>query len=136
VQPAPGEQNTNEKADQLKANQEQGKAFEKNVVDETKKTDTNVSEQVTVKTESGVKTRMDVVSKDATGQTRLQEAKGSATARLTTSQKLAHPEIAASGATVVGKGKPGFPGGTVIPPTKVEVVRPPVEPLPPIEPQP
>ncbi|MDQ7976767.1 hypothetical protein QYH69_05855 [Paraburkholderia sp. SARCC-3016] len=26
---------------------------------------------------------------------------------------------------VVGKGKPGFPGGTVIPPTEVKIVRPP-----------
>lgn len=30
-------------------------------------------------------------------------------------------EISASGATVVGKGKPGVPGGTVIPPTTVEI---------------
>ena len=35
-----------------------------------------------------------------------------------------HPEIEKSGATVVGRGKPGYPGGTQIPPTRVEVVRP------------
>ncbi|PTT61014.1 pyocin, partial [Pseudomonas sp. HMWF007] len=39
-------------------------------------------------------------------------------------QKLAYPEIEESGAVVVGKGKPGFPSGTVIPPTRVEIVRP------------
>ena len=33
-------------------------------------------------------------------------------------------QIEESGAVVVGKGKPGFPGGTEIPPTKVDVVRP------------
>ncbi len=29
-----------------------------------------------------------------------------------------------SGATIVGKGKPGFPGGTKIPPTRIEILRP------------
>lgn len=37
----------------------------------------------------------------------------------------ARPEIEASGAVVVGLGEPAFPGGTRIPPTKVEIVRPP-----------
>lgn len=36
-----------------------------------------------------------------------------------------HAEIEESGATVVGKGKPGYPGGTKIPPTTVEITRPP-----------
>jgi hypothetical protein len=31
---------------------------------------------------------------------------------------------AKSGAKVVGNGKPGFPGGTVIPPTQVDIIRP------------
>jgi len=87
-------------------------------------TDINVAEQVTLKTESGVKTRMDVVSTKASGEIRLQEAKSSATAPLTKNQQLAHPEIGQTGATVVGQGKPGYPGGTKIPPTKVDVVRP------------
>jgi hypothetical protein len=106
------------------ANAAKGSAFEKTVVDTTKATDSKVAEQVTVKTESGVKTRMDAVSTKASGDVRLQEAKSSATARLTKNQKLAHPEIAKSGATVVVKGKSDYPGGTKIPPTKVEVVRP------------
>lgn len=41
-----------------------------------------------------------------------------------TNTQVAFPEIEESGAVVVGKGKPGFPGGTEIPPTKVDVVRP------------
>ena len=108
----------------IAANAAKGAAFEKAVVSATKATDTNVAEQLTLKTESGVKTRMDVVSTKASGEVRLQEAKSSATAPLTANQAAAHPEIAQTGATVVGQGKPGYPGGTQIPPTKVEVVRP------------
>jgi hypothetical protein len=40
------------------------------------------------------------------------------------SPKAAFPEIERKGETVAGKGKPGFPGGTSILPTKVEIVRP------------
>jgi len=54
----------------------------------------------------------------------LTEAKSSATAPLTANQTKAFPEIEKTGATVKGAGKPGFPGGTQIPPTKVEIVRP------------
>jgi RHS repeat-associated protein len=108
----------------VSANAAKGAAFERNVVNATKATDHKVAEQVTLKTQSGVKTRVDAVSKKTSGEVRLQEAKSSATAPLTKNQKLAHPEIEKSGATVVGKGKPEYPGGTRIPPTKVEVVRP------------
>jgi hypothetical protein len=52
------------------------------------------------------------------------EAKSSATAPLTPNQAKAFPEIEKTGATVKGAGKPGFPGGTQIPPTKVDIVRP------------
>ena len=38
-------------------------------------------------------------------------------------QSAAHPEIGRTGATVDGQGKPGYPGGTQIPPTQVQVVR-------------
>ncbi|AZD60313.1 hemagglutinin/hemolysin-related protein [Pseudomonas chlororaphis subsp. aurantiaca] len=43
---------------------------------------------------------------------------------MTKNQKKAFPEVEKTGATVVGKGKPGFPGGTTIPPTRVEIIRP------------
>jgi RHS repeat-associated protein len=111
-------------ASNITANAEKGAAFENLVVDATKATDSKVVEQLTLKTESGIKTRMDVVSTKASGEVRLQEAKSSSTAPLTKNQQAAHPEIAKSGATVAGKGKPDYPGGTKIPPTKVEVVRP------------
>ena len=75
-------------------------------------------------TKTGVRTRLDWVVKTVEGMFRCIECKASATAPFTKNQKLALPEIELSGATVVGKGKPLVPGGTVIPPTKVEVVRP------------
>ena len=83
-----------------------------------------VAPQVTVKTASGVKTRLDYGTVDK-GTIECIECKASATAPLTANQALAFPEIAKTGAVVVGKGKPGLPGGTVIPPTTVKVVRPP-----------
>jgi hypothetical protein len=106
-------------------NAKQGKKFEKTVTDNLKKSGhKNVSEQVTIKAENGVKTRVDVVSKDARGKVKLTEAKSSQTAPLTKNQKSAFPSIEHKGGTVVGKGKPGFEGGTTIPPTKVDIVRP------------
>src|SRR5205809_925151 len=115
--------NTSAKADQLKANKTQGKAFEQSVKPELESKQTGVQEQLTVKTETGTKTRVDFAGKES-GQTALTEAKSSAEAPLTPNQTKAFPEIEQTGATVVGKGKPGFPGGTKIPPTKVDVVRP------------
>jgi hypothetical protein len=88
-------------------------------------TATDVAQQVTVKTQSGVKTKLDIVTRDANGGINCVECKSSATAPLTKNQRAGFPEIEQSGATVVGAGKPGFPGGTQIPPTKVEIVRPP-----------
>lgn len=65
-----------------------------------------------------------MLGRDADGKLSCFECKSSDTAPLTRNQKIAFPEIEESGATIVGKGKPGFPGGTEIPPTKVEIFRP------------
>jgi len=109
--------------EQLEANRKQGDAFEKEVGTKLKETQSDVVKQITVKTESGTRTRLDFVGKE--GETIiLTEAKSSATAPLTVNQSNGFPEIAKSGATVVGKGKPPFTGGTVIPPTEVTIVRP------------
>jgi len=108
----------------IRQNAEQGKAFEKVVGDGLKKTDTSVASQVTVKTESGVSTKIDFASKGQDGTVNLTEAKSSATAPLTKNQTAAFPEIEQTGGVVTGKGKPGFEGGTQIPPTKVKIVRP------------
>jgi len=81
-------------------------------------------QQVTVVTQSGVRTRLDIMGTDANGNIFCIECKASATAPLTPNQQAGFPEISQTGATVVGRGKPGFPGGTIIPPTQVQIVRP------------
>jgi RHS repeat-associated protein len=105
------------------ANASKGAAFEQTVKPVLESKQTGVVEQLTVKTESGVKTRLDFAGKEA-GKPALTEAKSTATAPLTSNQAKAFPEIAKTGCTVCGKGKPGFPGGTKIPPTPVKIVRP------------
>jgi RHS repeat-associated protein len=115
---------TLKKGSNILENAKLGKAFEQQAVNAVKKQETGVVEQLTVKTQSGVKTRLDTAGKDASGNVSLTDAKGSATAPFTKNQKKAYPEIQQSGATVVGKGRPGFPPGTQIPPTKVKVLRP------------
>ena len=112
------------KAAILRANSEAGAAFEDAVAAAKASEQTGIVRQVTVETESGIKTRLDLVGRDASGSVRLTEAKASETARLTPNQRTAFPEIAETGCTVCGQGKPGFPGGTRIPPTNVEIVRP------------
>jgi RHS repeat-associated protein len=108
----------------LEANKAAGAAFQNKVAEQLKATQTGVVQEVTVKTTGGVKTRIDIIGRDAKGNIVCTECKASATAPLTKNQAAAHPQIQQSGAVVVGQGKPGFPGGTVIPPTKVEVIRP------------
>lgn len=109
---------------QFEKNKEKGKAFEDYKERELRESTPEVGKEVTAETKSGVRTRFDFLGRDADGKISCVECKSSDTAPLTRNQKLAYPEIEESGAIVVGKGKPGFPGGTVIPPTKVEIVRP------------
>lgn len=111
------------KAEQLVVNNATGKAFEQSVKPVLESKQAGVVEQLTVKTETGVKTRVDFAGTES-GKTVLTEAKSSATAPLTPNQTKAFPEIQQTGCTVCGNGKPGYPGGTKIPPTKVNVVRP------------
>jgi hypothetical protein len=108
----------------IQQNAAQGKAFEGVVGGRLAQTNTKVASQVTIKTGSGVSTRIDFVSQAPDGSIRLTEAKSSATAPLTKNQRAAFPEIEQNGGTVTGDGKPGYERGTSIPPTKVEVVRP------------
>jgi hypothetical protein len=111
------------KAKQVIINKKNGDAFRDKVAAGAKKGHSNVQKEITVKTKSGVKTRVDVIG-TRNGKPKLIEAKGSRDAPLTKAQKKAFPEIEKSGATVVGKGKPGYEGGTKIPPQKVKIVRP------------
>jgi filamentous hemagglutinin len=108
----------------VQKNKAAGDAFEKQVMENIQKTHSEVVQQVTVKTESGIKTRIDIIGRDTDGNIVCTECKASQSAPLTKNQAAAFPEIEKSGAVVVGDGKPGFPGGTQIPPTKVDIIRP------------
>jgi hypothetical protein len=58
------------------------------------------------------------------GEIKIQEYKSSDTAPFTKNQTNAFPQIENNRAEVVGKGKGEFPGGTKIPPTKIDIIRP------------
>jgi RHS repeat-associated protein len=111
-------------AERLVLNRAKGEAFEQAVATAEKLRGAEVVEQITVKTQSGTRTRLDLVTKEADGGCKLIECKSSATAGLTKNQTKAFPEIEATGGTVVGKGKGDFPGGTRLQPQKVEIFRP------------
>ena len=108
----------------LQANRARGEAWERKVEAELRASREVVEPQITIRTKSGTRTRVDFATRDGES-LRPVEAKSSATAPLTPKQATAFPEITESGGVVVGKGKPGVPGGTVIPPgTVVEIRRP------------
>jgi RHS repeat-associated protein len=113
---------------QVTKNAAQGKTWETQVTkDLASEGHDKIAEQVTIKP-NGVKTgnvRLDNVSmKD--GKIALTDAKSSATAPFTKNQKPGYPAIEKSGGVVVGdKGaSQGYPAGTAIPPTKVDIRRP------------
>lgn len=108
----------------VQANKAAGDAFESIKMGELSKTFREIQPQVSLKTQSGIRTRMDIITRDTSGNICLFECKSSATASLTKNQSVAFPEIQMTGGTIVGNGKPGFPGGTEIPPTKVNILRP------------
>ena len=112
------------KKERLKLNKIKGDAFEKETLKELEKTQSGIVSQVTVKTQSGTRTRIDLLGFDDNGVIKCTECKASANAPLTRNQKKAFPEMESSGGVVVGKGKDGFEGGTIIPPTKIDIIRP------------
>lgn len=108
---------------QLEKNKAAGAAFEEEAYSGFSEEMEESGQQVTIKTESGTRTRLDMIGRDANGDIACVECKASETAPLTRNQKRAFPEIEQSGGRIMGKGKPGFPGGTQIPPTRVEILR-------------
>ncbi|MGN7891661.1 WXG100 family type VII secretion target [Bacillus sp. 22475] len=109
----------------LKANSLAGKEYETKMFEVIKqqKPKSELNEQITVQTKSGVHTRIDIGGKDANGKIDLVELKSSPTAPLTKNQKKAFPEIAESGAIVKSRNKPPFEHLEEIPPTKINVIR-------------
>jgi hypothetical protein len=114
------------KADILTQNRAQGRAYEQERFSEFSQNTMQAQEQITVKTPSSVRTRLDAIGFDVDGKIVIHEFISSALAPLTKNQKIAFPEIFDSGATVVGKGKGTFAGGYSIPVgTDVKIIRPP-----------
>ena len=113
------------KTDVLANNRAQGKAFEQQEFPNFSRNNTNAEEQITIKTSSGTKTRVDAIGLGENGNVVINEFKSSSTAPLTPNQKIAFPELFSGGGTVVGKGKGIFTGGYQIPSgTEVKVIRP------------
>ena len=112
---------------QLEKNKAAGAAFEDKSYPPFAEEMDESAQQVTLKTKSGTRTRLDMIGRDSDGVFECVECKASDTAPLTRNQKITHPEIEESGGVIVGKGKPGFPGGTVIPPTRVQILRPKID---------
>lgn len=114
------------KAEQMKANKKNGDEFAKKETEKFKSEADKVESEITIKANDGTKTRVDAIGVDKeTGSIRIQEYKASETAPLTPNQTITGPLIEQDGGVVVGRGKGEFPGGTVIPPTRIEIVRPP-----------
>ncbi|WP_260377033.1 two-partner secretion domain-containing protein [Neisseria meningitidis] len=86
--------------DQLEKNKKSGEDFEMEIYQKKVKQGFKPQRQITVKTKSGVKTRLDIISKEG-GLDVCTECKASITAPLTKNQKKAFPEIERTGATAV-----------------------------------
>ncbi|QJP13732.1 hypothetical protein G3545_08715 [Starkeya sp. ORNL1] len=112
---------------QIIKNKAAGDAFEADVfANDLQKLGIEVRRQITFKSSgpSGLPVRLDAVGRDAaTGKIKLTEMKASSTARLTYNQRRVYPELEAYGGVVVGKGKAPYVGGTIIPPTAVNIIR-------------
>lgn len=80
--------------------------------------------EITLKTDNGTNVRGDIITKDENGGIACIECKSSPTAPLTKNQTIGYPDLEKNGGTIVGAGKPGFEGGTKIPPTQVIIIRP------------
>ncbi|MFM0492080.1 hemagglutinin repeat-containing protein, partial [Paraburkholderia graminis] len=109
----------------VQENKAKGDAYENEVLDSLNDKYPQTGQQVTIKTSDGTRTRVDIMTRDENGTIGCVECKSSQTAPLTPNQAVAFPQIESEGGVIVGKGKPGFPGGTVLPPTKIDIVRPP-----------
>jgi hypothetical protein len=117
--------NLSKLAAQFGANKLNGAAFELFMARRLATSGIPQGPQVTVRTsQTGIRGRPDFLTRDACGTIGVIECKSSATARLTARQKKFYDALGKEGGVVVGKGKPGFEGGTQIPPPKVQIIRP------------
>jgi len=122
---SPAEQLAARRRAQLKVNKAASAEFERGSEEKLKEQDLEYAPQITVQTPSGARTRLDFIARNRiTGEIMCIECKASEDAPVTTDQSHAHQEILRHGATIMGVGKPGFPGGMKIPPTQVQIWRP------------
>jgi hypothetical protein len=115
------------KAEQVVVNRHVGRAWEERAADQRWRLGfIDVSPQITLMPPGGPPTRVDLIARNpVTGTIHCFECKSSESAPLTKDQRKAFPRIEQGGATILGAGKPAFPGGSSIPPTKIEfLVRP------------
>ena len=115
----------NSKAQILEKNRLQGRLCEQRHFAKFSQQYSHAEEQVTIKTDAGVRTRVDAIGIDSNENVVIHEVKSSLTAPLTKNQKIAFEEIEKNGGVVVGKGKGIFRRGYKIPAgTKIEIIRP------------
>ena len=118
---------TEERRIQLEKNKMQGEKFEKEQFQIFCKNYGNAETQVTIKTTSGTRTRVDAIGLDSDGNVVIAEFKSSKNAPFTKNQNKAlvdGGELSRFGGVVVGKGKEIFAGGYIIPPgTTILVIR-------------
>ena len=113
------------RAEILVHNKAKGKAYAQKKFDKFKSKYSFAEKEVTIKTSSGTRTRVDAIGLDVKGNVIIHEFKSSKTAPLTKNQKVAFPEILHSGGSVVGKGKGVFGNNYQIPAgVKVKIIRP------------
>ncbi|WP_158812520.1 DUF6572 domain-containing protein [Methylocapsa sp. S129] len=113
---------------QLAANKAAGAKWEVCTENDSLSAGLLIGRQITIITDSGISFRADHLTLDpTTGEFGGVEAKASQTAPLTPGQEVGIPEVAVTGGTIRGAGKPNFPGGMRLPPFTIRIVRPPTE---------
>jgi hypothetical protein len=112
-------------ADRLAESRKAGNALRDAVAAEKRGQGLEVATELPVRSaESGRLRYVDVATKDKSAGVGLNETKKGATNGRNARQREVDAEIERSGGTIVGKGKPGFPPGERIPPTKTCVINP------------
>jgi hypothetical protein len=122
---SPAEELAARRRAQRKANKASGAEFERNSAEKLAALKLEFAPQITVETPSRARTRLDFMARDPmTDKIMCIECKSSETAPIKPGQRRAFREILKDGATIVGKGKPGFPGGMKVSPNQVQIWRP------------
>jgi len=115
------------RAEQLEANKTKGRAWERDREAFYAKEGLECTTQITIKTLSGSRGRVDCLFYDRNSKLRIKEFKASPYPYIRRRQREFFAELERFGGTVMGKGKDSFQGGTKVPKTKVEIEAKPAE---------